>query len=108
MAVYDLFSKRKKRALGKTTDVFTYGPIPEGLRTQVVHIWRDGIGVPGGYSHEIGEAYETIVDVLRREYSTFQLHAANRDGAHEELINWFLTEKDTDKVLQLAARKAYE
>jgi hypothetical protein len=100
MAVYDLFSKRKKRALGKTTDVFTYDSIPEGLRTQVVHVWRDGIGVPDGYTVEIDETYQAIVDVLRREYSTFQLHPANRrGGAHEELINWFFTEKDTDKVL---------
>lgn len=98
MVVYDLFSKRKKRVLGKTKDVFTYDAIPEGLRTQIVHIWRDGLGVPNTYSYDIGETYETIVDALRREYSTFQLHPANR-GAHEELINWFLTEKDTDRVL---------
>ncbi|KRP89533.1 hypothetical protein AOQ72_00125 [Bradyrhizobium yuanmingense] len=99
MAVFDLFSKRKKRASGKATDVFTYDAIPTGLRTQVVHIWRDAIGVPDIYRQDIGETYESIVDVLRREYSRFQLHSAGQSGGHEELINWFLSEKETDKVL---------
>jgi hypothetical protein len=98
MAVYDLFSKRKKRELGKTTDVYTYDAIPAGLRKQVVHIWRDAIGVPDHYVQEIGDTYETIVGALRREYSTFKLHSDSRE-APEELINWFLSEGETDKVL---------
>ena len=93
------YFKRKKRALGQATDVFIYDAIPEGLRTQVVYIWGDGVGVPNRHVHEIEETYGMIVDALRREYSTFRLHKASRNGPHEELVNWFLTEKDADKVL---------
>jgi len=98
MAIYDLYSKRKKRALGDGTDVFIYDEIPGGLRRQIVHIWSDAIGTPGPYKEEIAETYAAIVDVLRREYSTFQL-ANHCQTKHDELLTWFLAEKDPDKVL---------
>lgn len=45
MPVFDLFSKRKKRqeSQGKA-DVYKYDEIPEGLRIQVVHIWKTALG----------------------------------------------------------------
>ena len=45
MSVFDLFSFRKRLAAGDTPDVFTYDELPEQLRVQIVHIWRDAIGV---------------------------------------------------------------
>ena len=98
MAVFDLFSKRKKRALGKASDVFSYDQISTGLRTQIVHIWHDAIGEPNRYVPQIAETYEDIANALRREYSTFQLFAGTRTG-YDDLVNWFLSEKQTDKVI---------
>jgi Domain of unknown function (DUF7014)/AbiJ N-terminal domain 4 len=104
MAVFDLYSKRKKRALGGANDVFTYDKIPVPLRTQVVHIWRDAIGQPEPYIPQVAQTYHEVVKVLRREYSVFQLvdgrlNVNDPDYAQGELINWFLNVTDTDKVL---------
>ena len=44
MGVFDLYSYRKRVADGAVPDVFVYDELPQGLRVQVVHIWRDAIG----------------------------------------------------------------
>jgi hypothetical protein len=44
MAIFELFSKRQKRLRGETPDVFSYDGIPQSLRIQIIHIWRDAIG----------------------------------------------------------------
>ena len=41
MKVLDLFSKRQARQRGEVPDVFVYGVLPEQLRVQIVHIFRD-------------------------------------------------------------------
>ena len=41
MGIFDLFSKRQKRLRGEAPDVYTYDEIPEPLRVQIVHIFRD-------------------------------------------------------------------
>jgi hypothetical protein len=110
MAVFDLYSKRRKRELGLASDVFTYDEIPRGLRTQIIHIWSDAIGEPHvnppqeWYAEEIAQWYHEIVEVLRREYSVFQLitRSTNRNDpsySRAELVEWFLACPDTDKVL---------
>src|SRR5438105_1539030 len=107
MAVFDLYSKRRKRELGQTKDVFTYDKIPRELRIQIIHIWNDAIGEPGlseWLAEEIHESYHEIAKVLRREYSTFQLvqrYVDPNDSTHTkvELIEWFLAEQDAGRVL---------
>lgn len=46
MAVWELYSKRRKKELGQLPDVFTYDSVPLALRTQVVHMWAEAIGLP--------------------------------------------------------------
>jgi hypothetical protein len=100
MAVFNLYSKRKKRAAGGDTDVFTYDEIPLALRRQIVLIWQDAIGTPTRYPDGIAETYDSIVQVLRREYSVFRLYdTLNRSSSYDELVNWFLNETETDRVL---------
>lgn len=110
MPVYDLYSKRRARESGQTTDVFTYNEIPEGLRIQIVHIWGDAIGVPyvtpgpDGTGQKIRSIYMQIVKILRREYRVFNLLQTKRDPndeqyAFDELKQWFLRESNTDRVL---------
>ncbi|WP_315742432.1 MULTISPECIES: STM4504/CBY_0614 family protein [unclassified Bradyrhizobium] len=107
MAVFDLYSKRRKRELGGPTDVFTYDKIPDELRTQIVHIWNDAIGEPAlseYFEDEIRESYQEIVKILRREYSVFQLVSSYNDPndprhVKNELIDWFLAVKDTGRAL---------
>ena len=108
MAVYDLYSKRRARELGQAADVFTYDEIPEGLRTQIVHIWGDAIGIPyvtsgpDGTGKQIRSIYMQIVKILRREYRVFNLLQTKRDPSDEqyaldELKQWFLNERNTDR-----------
>jgi hypothetical protein len=44
MAIFDIFSKRQKARRGDVHEVYTYDEIPNGLRVQIIHIWRQ---VPG-------------------------------------------------------------
>jgi hypothetical protein len=108
MAVWDLYSKRRKKELGQLPDVFMYDSIPSALRTQVVHMWDDAIGVPyrsglSGHTERIQDTYLQIAQILRREYGVFKLSNSrdpdDRGEAREDLVNWFLKEQDNERVL---------
>jgi hypothetical protein len=106
MAVFNLFSKRRKAERGPS-DVYTYDKIPEGLRIQIVHIWTDAIGNPGEYGADRARAsYQEIVEIFRREYQVFVLTENNRApydsrNAFGELCEFFLTEKTTERVIDI-------
>jgi hypothetical protein len=106
LAVWDLYSKRRRRELSQTPDVFTYDRLSNELRTQIVHVWGEAIGTPYYDAHSTGkiqETYQEIVQVLRREYGVFKLSNARDPGdvrdAHEDLTTWFLSEKKNERVL---------
>jgi hypothetical protein len=108
MAVWDLYSKRRKRELGQLADVFTYDSIPSALRTQVVHMWDEAIGIPyqsgvTGHTDKIQDTYLQIAQILRREYGVFKLSNSrdpdDKREAREDLVNWFLKEPDNERVL---------
>ena len=104
MPIYDIFSKRQKRLRGEFPDVYQYETIPNELRVQVIHIWRDAFGVPyrgnqypGG---AIEEAYQFIHSTLYREYGLFTLSEdADPDDDFIALGNFFLAEEDPEKVI---------
>jgi hypothetical protein len=109
MAVYDLYSKRRKRAQGQTTDVYRYDAAPTTFKNQIVHMWGETIGIPyvtigtPNVQARIRGTYHDIVSVLRKEYGVATLaknsdptnHAKSRD----ELITWYMLEGDTDRIL---------
>lgn len=109
MSVFDLFSKRQKKLRGDVPDVYRYDSIPQPLRVQIVHIWRDALGDEDKYRDQYGgpgvlRAYEFIVETLCREYGVFSLaNDKNYGNRHylEELANFLLTEKTTEKVLDV-------
>ncbi len=104
MAIFDLFSKRQKKLRGDVPDVFTYDSIPSPLRVQIVHIWEACLGSRDEYYDNykaVKRSYKFIVETLRHEYGVFRLAGEayqNWDDV-EELINFFLQERDTEKVL---------
>lgn len=50
----------------------------------------------------VNSTYKAIVEVLRREYGVFHLTENHDDSSHpQELINFFLNEKDVEKVLDV-------
>ncbi|MFX4239981.1 STM4504/CBY_0614 family protein [Aliarcobacter butzleri] len=103
---FNLFSKRQKELRGEVPDIYVYDIVPNALRVQIIHIWQDTLGT---YSHyvrysKVQEAYQFIVDVLCREYGLFHLpsHDKYSDRMYlEELANFFLKEKDLEKVIDI-------
>lgn len=84
MPILDLFSYRKRVSEKDAPDVFTYETLPQELRVQVIHIWRDAIGPYHVYGrHQLGkanennEAWEFIHETLVRELGVFSLGNVN-------------------------------
>lgn len=107
MAVFDIFSKRAKRAQNPVEDVFQYEEIGLKLRTQIVHIWFDALGTHDdfmGYGNaSVHEEYKSIVKALQREYGVFCLVEDRYQAKDEfhELINFFQRETANEKVLDV-------
>ena len=108
MPIYDIFSKRQKRLRGELPDVYQYETIPDELRTQVIHIWRDAFGAPyRGNQYPRGSleaAYEFIHETLCREYGLFRLSKdddPDDDFGFTAVCNFFLATQDTEKVIDV-------
>ncbi len=112
MPIFDLFSKRQKKLRGETPDVYVYDELPNPLRVQIVHIWRDTLGNDAQYNgvaygdyryRSVREAYRFIVNTLCHEYGVFTLPGTMErygDGNYvEELRDFFLQEEDVEKAL---------
>lgn len=97
MVPLDLFSKRQKKARGDTPEVFVYDTIPQPLRVQVVHIWRDVIGRSSEFHSPADNVYRRIVEALAREYGVFVL--ADGTSPEDVLKNFILSEREVDKIL---------
>ena len=103
MPMFNLYSKRRKRAGGEMSDVYVYDSAPQALRAQIVHILRDTLGdqeeSSGARAHAV---YELIVDTLCREYGVFELGSRFKSHSRDyrqELINFILTEGNVDRFL---------
>lgn len=105
MSIFDLFSKRQKRARGDVPDVYLYDKIPQELRVQIVHIWRDVLGDSSEYHEsytQSREAYKFIVETLCREYGLFGLPGYDKYGDRNylvELANFLLQEQNHERVM---------
>lgn len=65
MKIHKIFSKRQKRLRDEVPDVYQYKDVPQELRVQVVHIWRDVLGEieHGSFGGPCGAAYEAYQDI---------------------------------------------
>ncbi|NOY66369.1 MAG: hypothetical protein GXP13_03030 [Gammaproteobacteria bacterium] len=104
--ILDLYSKRQKRLHGDVPDVFSYHGIPQTLRVQIVHIWKDALGDKEGYRNALRGVkvkYKYIVDSLRREYGVFTLYDRGYNDHHyiDELEYFFLHESICNKVIDV-------
>ncbi|CAN7352790.1 hypothetical protein LJR143_001860 [Pseudoxanthomonas sp. LjRoot143] len=100
MGVFDLFSKRQKRARGEVPDVYVYNGLPQPLRVQIVHIIRDAFGEDGYSTAHAREAYEFVNKALCRELGVFQLIEHPKSDQHS-VFNYFLQEKSTERALDV-------
>lgn len=106
MSIFNIFSKRQKALRGDAIDVYSYNHIPEPLKVQIVHIWRDSLGDEDNYYQSIygtNGAYKFIVEALCREYGVFFLpgtRAHNQERNYfSELITFLMQEQDHEKIL---------
>lgn len=105
MTIFDIFSKRQKALRGDVPDVYVYDKIPQPLKVQIVHIWRDALGDEGNYHDQyVGtyKGYKFIVETLCREYGLFSLPGAKDHGDRHylsELANFLLQQQDPEKIL---------
>jgi hypothetical protein len=100
----DIYSKRKKlREKTGKIDTYQYDILPEELRTQIVYIWRDAIGVFNGDLEIIEKPniiWEEIHDIICREFGVFTLNNEN-NNAYDNCCTYMLGEGDIDRVLSL-------
>lgn len=103
MAIFDLFSKRQKRSRGEAPDVYVYDDLPDELRVQIVHIFRDAFGPPGYSQYRGGnetiKAFEEIHGILCREYGVFSLSKKRDDDAWDAVTEFILSEGEHEQVL---------
>ena len=105
MSVFDIFSKRQKRLRGDLPDVYTYDTIPQPLKVQIIHIWRETLGDENEYQDSYKgtqAAYKFIVETLCREYGVFFLPGGKDYGNRNflaELANFLLQPQDAEKAL---------
>ena len=111
MPIFEIFSKRQKKLRGDVPDVYSYGPLPDPLKVQIVHIVLGALGnaeeyYSGAHSRDqVRHGYKSIVDALCREYGVFRLTESDHNYTArmylEELVNFFLREKDIGRSLDV-------
>lgn len=96
--VFDLFSKRQRRARGEVPDVFTYDKLPDQLRGQIYHIAINCIG--SGNYNQSANVYSTIVKILREERGVFSLTPYGSSYSPiKEFFDYFMKEDETELAL---------
>ena len=103
MRIIDLFSKRQEKIRGEAPDVLVYDKMPQELRVQIVHIFKDYLGNRDDHhSLRSPSAVKFIVDALCREYGLFHLPTAHERATRDhfsELYTHILSEKNVERVL---------
>lgn len=103
MGIYDLFSKRQKKLRGEVPDTYVYDNIPQPLKVQIIHIWRETLGDEEAYFDQprVQKTYQLVVDILCKEYGVFVLPGArgHQRNCLKELADYLLQEQDAEKAL---------
>lgn len=105
MAIYDIYSKRQKRARGEVRDVYEYDEIPQPLRNQILQIVGDAVGTPSSSRYELKTElpsyyYNHVNSILTKEYGVIRL-VENAYSDHDAITRFFTKEKDVEKVLDV-------
>lgn len=99
MALLNLFSRRKRQAQGVVTEVYTYDTIPNKVRVQIVHVFKEAIGgYYDGYESPAKSVWDECVRVIRQEKGVFELIKYS-DNFELEFCNWILQETEIEILL---------
>jgi hypothetical protein len=102
MAIYETFSKRRKRLLKKgETDPYRYDIFPRPLRVQLTNLLQ---GILGDYHDSDGDRdpmparrWEVIHDTLAHEYGEFEL--AKGEDAQTRCVAFFMQTNQVEECL---------
>ena len=103
MAVFDLYSKRQKRARGEMPDVYVYDNLPKELRVQIVYIISDAFGedvYPEVWRRCAKKLYDYVVSILCREVCVFDLTPFVK-SPRDSLFRFFINEENVDRALDV-------
>src|SRR5262245_14896387 len=104
MAVFELFSKRLRRSRGQVADVHVYDEIPQSLKVQIVHIWREAFGPPDvgpwGPVCPVVEVFGKVHNILCKESGRFRLVEEDSD-LFASVANYFLRLKSAVEALDV-------
>ena len=96
MAVYDTFSKRRKRELGGSGDVYSYDVLPQPFRVQVFLILCDAVG-KWNASNLSNFAWRSVHGIVAREKGLIRLHELGSDDFMNS--QFYLVDCGTDDAL---------
>lgn len=106
MPVYEIYSRRKRRAENSEPDVYQYDQISESLRVQVRRIMEDAIGPycssSGFYTtrgHDSNDVWRKIRDAVCREKGKLTL--SDEQNPETDCLTYIHYEKDVDEWLDL-------
>lgn len=109
--MHNLYFKRQKKLRGEYPDVYQYEELPETLKIQIIHIWKETIGKDyprnGRQSSSSNRVYlQDCHNILCKELGTFKLNRDDRDNEmhiiyFSSISQYFLTEQDVEKALSV-------
>jgi hypothetical protein len=108
MPVYEIYSRRKKRAEQTEPDVYRYDTVPGSLRAQIQHLWDTAIGPDyepvGGYGLNVppphnNEGWNFIRDSVCREKGLLSL--ASHKNPRRDCLAYLHGQENIDDVLDL-------
>ena len=108
MAVFDLYSKRKKRqALQGQADVYQYDEIPQPLKIQIIRIWRSTFGRwfvnSSPFSHlresPSSKLWQQLHDIIAKENGIW--HLGKSESNPEQRCAQYLLTASTEGALDI-------
>lgn len=96
-ALPDIYSRRKRRATN-AADPLRYDDVPNKVRMQISHIFREAVTLDQVSSSRTGdEVFEFMVKFFRKELGVEKLSQAY--GARGEFLQWFLCNSDINTTV---------
>jgi hypothetical protein len=99
MPLLNLFSKRMKHLRGELPDIYRYDDLPNKLRVQVIHLWRETLGISEydglrGWNSAARTTWLPLNRALKKERGVFVLNTERKENPEEEIAAYFLCEED--------------